>query len=180
MHGIFIYNYILLFIIVFDLSLKISGTIGLAGRQSSPFTPGERILKAQREGLQDAPFVLSKNAKKLIVDFGNSLPITKNGSHNVTFIDQLLVAVPKRPANDIKPVSCAEDLLFLGVVLYRIENWYTNSAGVQSFPPIGVLSDEEIERLENTPPRYRRGNYIYFISFANTNDRKKSAKAHSM
>ena len=49
MHGIFIYNYILLFIIVFDLSLKISGTIGLAGRQSSPFTPGERILKAQRE-----------------------------------------------------------------------------------------------------------------------------------
>ena len=95
--------------------------------------------------------MLSKNAKKLIVDFGNSLPITKNGSHNMTFIDQLLVAVPKRPANDIKPVSCAEDLLFLGVVLYRIENWYTNSAGVQSFPPIGVLSDEEKERLENTP-----------------------------
>lgn len=140
-----------LFIIVFDLSLKISGTIGLAGRQSSPFTPGERILKAQREGLQDAPFVLSKNAKKLIVDFGNSLPIMKNGSHNVTFIDQLLVAVPKRPANDIKPVSCADDLLFLGVVLYRIENWYTNSAGVQSFPPIGVLSDEEIYRTKSQP-----------------------------
>ncbi|KAL9973993.1 hypothetical protein ACROYT_G020520 [Oculina patagonica] len=129
---------------------RITGTIGLTGLQSSPFTPGERILKAQRQGLQDAPFVLNKKAKKLTVDFGNSLPIMKNGSHNVSFIDQLLVAIPRRPVSD-KPVSCADDLLALGVVLYRIDNWYKNSAGVTSFPPIGVLSDEEMERLENTP-----------------------------
>lgn len=69
----------------------------------------------------------------------------------MSFIDQLLVAVPRKPADDDKPVSCADDLLTLGVVLYRIENWYKNSAGVHSFPPIGVLSDEEVERLENTP-----------------------------
>lgn len=103
------------------------------------------------EGLQDAPFVINKEDKKLTVDFGNSLPITKNGSHNVTFIGQLLVAVPRVLANDTKPVSCADDLLTLGMVLYRLENWYKNSGGVQTFPPIGVLSDEEIARLENTP-----------------------------
>ena len=128
-----------------------TGTIGLATTQSPPFSPGERMLKAQMEGLQDAPFVINKQDKKLTVDFGNSLPIMKNGSHNVTFIGQLLVAVPRILANDTKPVSCADDLLTLGMVLYRLEDWYTNSAGVHTFPPIGVLSDEEIGRLENTP-----------------------------
>ena len=128
-----------------------TGTIGLAALQSPPFTPGERMLKAQVEGLQDAPFVLNKKDKKLTVDFGNSLPIMKNGSHNVTFLGQLLVAVPRGLADDNKAVSCADDLLTLGMVVYRMENWYKNSAGVHSFPPIGVLSDEEIERLERTP-----------------------------
>jgi len=130
---------------------RITGTIGLATPQSPPFSPGERMLKAQMEGLQDAPFVLNKQDKKLTVDFGNSLPIMKNGSHNVTFIGQLLVAVPRALADGNKPVSCTDDLQTLGMVLYRIENWYKNSAGVHSFPPIGVLSDEEINRLENTP-----------------------------
>ena len=130
--------------------LIITGTIGLTGNQSSPFTPGERILKAQMEGLQDAPFVLNKKTKKLTVDFGNSLPIMKNGSHNVTFIGQLLVAVPIRMTADNKPVSCNDDLQNLGIVLHRVDNWYRNSAGLHSFPPIGVLSDEVIERLENT------------------------------
>lgn len=130
----------------------LTGTIGLATLQSPSFTTGERMLKAQMEGLQDAPFVLNKQDKKLTVDFGNSLPIMKNGSHNVTFIGQLLVAVPRTLSDDTKStVSCADDLLTLGMVLYRIQNWYENSAGVQSFPPIGVLSDEEIERLERTP-----------------------------
>ena len=69
----------------------------------------------------------------------------------MSFIGQLLVAVPRALSNDTKTVSCADDLLTLGMVLYRIQNWYKNSAGVQSFPPIGVLSDEEIERLERTP-----------------------------
>ena len=95
--------------------------------------------------------MLNKQDKKLTVDFGNSLPIMKNGSHNVTFIGQLLVAVPKALADDTKTVSCADDLLTLGMVLYRFVNWYKNSAGVHTFPPIGVLSDEEIEKLERTP-----------------------------
>lgn len=119
--------------------------------QSTPFTPGERLLKALRDGLQDAPFILNKKAKRLTVDFGNSLPIMKNGSHNVTFIGQLMVALPRQISDGVKPVSCDDDLLPLGVVLYRLANWYRNSAGIQSFPPIGVLSDKEIERLETTP-----------------------------
>ena len=85
------------------------------------------------------------------MDFGNSLPITTTGSHNVSFIGQLMVAIPRKIADDGKAVSCADDLVPLGVVLYRLANWYENSAGVQSFPPIGVLSDEEIKRLETTP-----------------------------
>ena len=109
------------------------------------------MLTAKMEGLQDAPFVLNKQDKKLTVDFGNSLPIMKNGSHNVTFIGQLLVAVPRTLADDTKTVSCADDLLTLGMVLYRIENWYKNSAGVNTFPRIGVLSNEELEILQRTP-----------------------------
>lgn len=62
-----------------------------------------------------------------------------------------MVAIPRKIADDGKAVSCADDLVPLGVVLYRLANWYENSAGVQSFPPIGVLSDEEIKRLETTP-----------------------------
>ena len=69
----------------------------------------------------------------------------------MTFIGQLMVALPRQMSDDVKPVSCDDDLLPLGVVLYRLANWYRNSAGIQSFPPIGVLSDEEIERLETTP-----------------------------
>lgn len=130
---------------------RITGTIGLADPQSTPFTPGERLLKAQKDGLQDAPFILNKKARRLTVDFGNSLPIMKNGSHNVTFIDQLMVAMPNKISDDDRPVSCADDLVPLGVVLYRLANWYKNSAGVQTFPPIGVLSHEEIEKLQTTP-----------------------------
>ena len=133
------------------LSWLITGTIGLADPQSTPFTPGERLLKAQKDGLQDAPFILNKKARRLTVDFGNSLPIMKNGSHNVTFIDQLMVAMPNKISDDDRPVSCADDLVPLGVVLYRLANWYKNSAGVQTFPPIGVLSHEEIEKLQTTP-----------------------------
>ena len=127
-----------------------TGTIGLAGIETIPFTPGQRLLKAQFDGLQDAPFILNKEAKRLTIDFGNSLPITKNGSHNVTFIDQLMVAIPKNKTDDT-PVSCHDDLTTLGIVLYRLQNWYQTSGGVQSFPPIGVLSQDEIDRLEETP-----------------------------
>lgn len=94
--------------------------------------------------------MLNREARKLTVDFGNSLPILKNGSHNVTFIDKLLVAVPKS-LHEIKTVSCSDDLLPIGMVFFRLPNWYRNSAGVQSFPEIGILSDDEIEILEKTP-----------------------------
>lgn len=129
---------------------RITGTIGLASTETTPFAPGQRLLKAQFDGLQDAPFILNKEAKRLTIDFGNSLPITKNGSHNVTFIDQLIVAITKNKTDD-KPVSCHDNLTTLGIVLYRLQNWYQTSSGVQSFPPIGVLSQDEIDRLEETP-----------------------------
>lgn len=129
---------------------RITGTIGLAGNETIPFTPGQRLLKAQFDGLQDAPFILNKEAKRLTIDFGNSLPITKNGSHNVTFIDQLMVAIAKNKTDDT-PVSCHDNLTTLGIVLYRLQNWYQTSGGVQSFPPIGVLSQDEIDRLKDTP-----------------------------
>ena len=62
-----------------------------------------------------------------------------------------MVAITRNMTDDGKAVSCADDLVPLGVVLYRLANWYENSAGVQSFPPIGVLSEEEIEILGTRP-----------------------------
>ena len=109
------------------------------------------MLRAVHKGLQDAPFMLNKKARKLTVDFGNSLPILTNGSHNVTFMDQLLVAMTRRETTKDKPVSCSDDLIPLGVVFYRMANWYEISAGVQSFPPIGILSENETASLETTP-----------------------------
>ena len=68
----------------------------------------------------------------------------------MTFIDQLMVAIAKNKTDDT-PVSCHDNLTTLGIVLYRLQNWYLTSAGVQSFPPIGVLSQDEVDRLEETP-----------------------------
>ena len=128
----------------------VTGTIGLANSQSYAFTTGGRVLKALTKGLQDAPFIFDKKAKKVTIDFGNSLPIMKNGSHNVTFIDKLVVAIPKTPQHPLS-YSCHEDILPIGVVLYRLENWYKNTAGIHSFPSLGVLPDQEINLLNNTP-----------------------------
>ena len=65
-------------------------------------------------------------------------------------MDKLVVAIPKTPQQTLS-YSCDEDILPIGVVLYQLEDWYQNTAGIQSFPSLGVLPDQEITLLSKTP-----------------------------
>ena len=105
-------------------------------------------MKSMVSHLQDTPFYLDQRHRKVFVDFGNSLPIHENGTLFTDLYDSLLVALP---LNEQPSMTCSDDLLWLGVVYNQYPNWYQNSAGVQIFPALGSLSENEMEKLNSHP-----------------------------
>lgn len=106
------------------------------------------MMKSIVSHLQDTPFYLDQRHRKVFVDFGNSLPIHENGTLFTDLYDSLLVALP---LNEQPSMTCSDDLLWLGVVYNQYPNWYQNSAGVQIFPALGSLSENEMEKLNSHP-----------------------------
>jgi len=133
----------------------------LLGVKSPPFYSQARHVKSQSH-LQDAPFIVDKRNKKVNVDFGNSFQIRKDGSFNVDN-KQVYVALS---LDDHSPVTCNSELFWLGKVLYHQPMWYTNFTGIQSFPALGVLSDEEMDIIRNHPLAVVEVSMTYwFISY---------------
>ena len=125
-----------------------SGTIGLLGRKSPPFFTHGRMMNSLVDHLQDTPFYVDQRHRKVFVDFGNSLPIHENGTMGTSLYESLRVALP---LNKNPSLTCSDDLLWLGMVYDKYPNWYQNSAGVQIFPALGSLLDEQMEILSNHP-----------------------------
>lgn len=126
----------------------LSGTIGLLGRKSPPFFTHGRMMKSLVSHLQDTPFYVDQHHRKVFVDFGNSLPIYENGTIATNIFEGLLVALP---LNENPSLTCSDDLLWLGMVYDKYLHWYENSAGIQIFPALGSLTDNEMETLSNHP-----------------------------
>ena len=106
------------------------------------------MMKSLVNHLQDTPFYVDQRHRKVFVDLGNSLPIHENGTIGTSLYESLLVALP---LNKNPSLTCSDDLLWLGMVYAKYPNWYQNSAGVQIFPALGSLSDEQMEILSNHP-----------------------------
>lgn len=106
------------------------------------------MMKSQVSHLQDTPFYVDQHRMKVFVDLGNSLPIYENGSIATNIFDGLLVALP---LNENPSLTCSDDLLWLGMVYDKYPHWYENSAGIQIFPALGSLSDNEMKTLSNHP-----------------------------
>ncbi len=106
------------------------------------------MMKAMSSHLQDTPFYVDQAKGKVFVDFGNSLPIDKNGSLDTKILDELLVAVDLYTNPSL---TCSDNLLWLGLIFNKFPNWYQNSAGVQVFPAIGSLSPDELGKLSQHP-----------------------------
>ena len=126
----------------------LSGTIGLLGQKSPPFFTHGRMMKSRIRHLQDTPFYVDQRRRKVFVDFGNSLPIYENGTLAANIFEGLLVALP---SNENPSLTCSDDLVWLGMVYDKYPNWYENSAGIQIFPALGSLSDDEMKTLSNHP-----------------------------
>ena len=69
---------------------------------------------------------------RLVIDFGNSLPIKRNGSYAVEQIGLLMVALPAL-GKSAKEACISNDLLYMGGVAYTERNWYQATAGIQTF-----------------------------------------------
>lgn len=130
------------------LCLPYPGTIGLLGSKSPPFFTHGRMMKSLVNHLQDTPFYVDQRHRKVFIDFGNSLPINENGTMDTGLYDGLLVALP---LNKNPSLTCSDNLLWLGMVYSKYPNWYQNSAGVQIFPALGSLSDDEMGKLSSHP-----------------------------
>jgi len=126
----------------------LSGTIGLLGQKSPPFFTHGRMMKSLVSHLQDTPFYVDQHHRKVFVDFGNSLPIYENGTIATNIFEGLLVALP---LNENPSLTCSDDLLWLDMVYDKYPNWYENSAGIQIFPSLGSLTDNEMETLRSHP-----------------------------
>ena len=82
---------------------------------------------------------------RLVIDFGNSLPIKCGGSYAVEQIKRLMVALPKSAGKSAKEACANNDLLYADeAVAYKEENWYQNHAGIQVF---NLHSSEMIKEL---------------------------------
>ena len=105
-------------------------------------------MKSRVSHLQDTPFYVDQHHRKVFVDFGNSLPIYQNGTIATNIFEGLLVALP---SNENPSLTCSDDLLWLGTVYDKYPLWYENSAGIQIFPAMGSLSDNEMKTLSDHP-----------------------------
>ena len=86
---------------------------------------------------------------RVVVDFGNSLPITRTGSMNSTVLDTLAVAID---VSDKPNLNCSDELSWLGVVFNKIlPDWFEISAGIQVFPTMGSLSEEQRSLIKDHP-----------------------------
>ncbi|KAL9985890.1 hypothetical protein ACROYT_G008342 [Oculina patagonica] len=127
---------------------RVTGTIGLLVGKSPPFFTHGRMMKAMSSHLQDAPFYVDQTKRKVFADFGNSLPITETGSFDTRVLGDLYVAVP---FNTNPSLTCADDILWLGLIHNKFPNWYQNTAGVQAFPALGSLSLDVLRKLSQHP-----------------------------
>lgn len=86
---------------------------------------------------------------RVVVDFGNSLSITPTGSMNSTVLDTLVVAID---VSDKPEFNCSDKLYWLGVVVNKIlPEWYEISTGIQVFPDMGSLSEEQTRLIKDHP-----------------------------
>lgn len=86
---------------------------------------------------------------RVVVDFGNSLPITPTGSMNSIVLDILMVAID---VSDKPNFKCSDELSWLGVVLNkRLPDWFEVSAGIQVFPTMGSLSEKQRSLIKDHP-----------------------------
>jgi hypothetical protein len=106
------------------------------------------MLRARSPNIQDAPFIVDQKKQKAYIDFGNSLQINRSGSFDTGLLEDLYVGIPL----DVKSsLTCSNQFLWLGKVFQRFSTWYTNSAGIQAFPPMRSLSEHEMETIKNNP-----------------------------
>ncbi|KXJ05087.1 hypothetical protein AC249_AIPGENE14166, partial [Exaiptasia diaphana] len=94
---------------------RITGTIGLMGVKSPPFFSHGRMLHRQSPNVQSAPFIVDKKKRKIYIDFGNSLPITKNGSFDTKVLQKLYVGIP-RDIDGSSRISCNNKFFWIGKV----------------------------------------------------------------
>jgi len=123
-----------------------SGSIGLIGKKSPPFSTHGRFLRSKSKFCQDAPFIIEQ--RKIIVDFGNSLPITKFGSFKTGFWGELQLGIVLEKD---KNLPCGRKISWLGKVLNEIPQWYETTSGIQSFPSSGSLSAKDMELIKDHP-----------------------------
>lgn len=83
----------------------------------------------------------------MTIDFGNSLPIKKDGSFNVDYMGKLMVALP---TNKDPNLNCLDTLQYLGMIGNKNDSWYESSAGIQVFP-VAQMTDDQVQRIRTTP-----------------------------
>lgn len=126
------------------------GTIGLIGVKSPPFFTHGRMLHRQSQKVQSAPFAVDKKKRKVYIDFGNSLPTTKNGSFNTKNLQKLYVGMSVDVGASSR-ISCGSKFFWLGKVEQTSPTWYRNNAGIQCFPLNGSFSTQEFDMIKDSP-----------------------------
>ena len=124
---------------------RIAGTIGVLGLRAPLTASSGRLLESVSQIVRDAPFVLDHQHGKVHVDFGNSLPVTLNGSFSVKYLGSLAVGFSRNESP-----GCSSDFVWLGIVPYRRADWY-ETAGLHSFPRFGPMTTEQLQEVARSP-----------------------------
>ena len=134
---------------------RIVGTIGPAtlseprhlvlGRQfmTAPDPAGNFFLPAGKVNFCAA--VVDRGTRRIYLDLGNALPTVRSGGPIAGLGDLALYQVPPDPTQPALLVGS------LPVAAYTSPSWYSDTAGVVTFPQDRALSDDELALIDANP-----------------------------
>lgn len=118
---------------------RVAGTIGpyfkgepkhfVQGRQMVAVAPN---FTQPAGGINNLQGKLAQDQQSVTFDFGNTFPIQKADS-GLMDIGKVLAGVLKTNPDSVPSKVTTDGVVLIGEVLYLPENWYRQSAGVQSF-----------------------------------------------
>jgi hypothetical protein len=126
---------------------RIVGTIGpaLAG-EPAHFVSGRHLASTTGSPLGNVTCCMDPAGTHILADFGNALPSGTDG--NVPASGDIHLAAVKKVAAHLT----TEDVVDLGsLVNYHAPGYYPQTAGIQAFPPNGILTPAQRQALPTWP-----------------------------
>ena len=123
---------------------RIAGSIGVHGPRAPPFHALARVMRPKHETMYtNTQFVIDEHLKRVFIDLGNTLPITKKG--HLSSLGALAIGFVEDI--DTEELNCSTKIKWIGEVPYRQRQFYRNTTGLVSF----ALSTDDIHMLTNRP-----------------------------